>query len=304
VVLGFSILGDVMNESVFPAFARSWQQQSGEAVEVIASFVGSGTVTNQTIMGVPVDMVIVSLDLDAQRLVDAGRTSPDSWRSLPHAGVINRSPFVILVRAGNPKNIRDFGDLTAQGVRVVHPDPATSGAAMWSLAAEYGAGARASPADPQAGYKTLVGIWKNVVAKAASARSARTQFENGFGDALVTYEQEALAAVAEQPSQFEVVYPHSTILSEHRVVLIEPNIALHERERVHALAQFMWSEGAQRAFVAAGFRSVDDTLNAASPRLGEIVDPFLISDLGGWQRVKRDIVEGIWSARVLRELGQ
>ncbi|HEY6146420.1 MAG TPA: substrate-binding domain-containing protein, partial [Thermoanaerobaculia bacterium] len=126
VLYGFSILGDALNKGVFPEFQRDWQSKTGEHVELVSSFAGSGTVTNQILMGVPAEVALLSLELDALKLAAAGVIPKDSWKKLPHAGVVNRTPFVILVRRGNPRNIRDFQDLAAPGVGVVHPDPLTS----------------------------------------------------------------------------------------------------------------------------------------------------------------------------------
>ena len=300
----FSILGEVMNQDAFPAFQHAWQAKTGERVELVSSFAGSGTITNQLIMGVPGQMALLSLELDAERLADAGVTPPESWRQLPHQGVVNRTPFIILVRHGNPKGIRDFMDLARPGVQVVHPDPLTSGGANWAIIAEYGAGMRARPTDPNAGHELLLGIWRNVVAQAASARAARTQFENGFGDALITYEQEVLRDRARGRLKGEIIYPRSTISSEHTLVVIERNIDPEDRDLADAFVAFLWSEPAQRIFVEHGFRSVDDRLNAENPNFGKIADPFMIADFGGWKQAKREIVDSIWKNRVLRELGK
>ncbi len=304
VFYGFSILGDVMNQAIFPGFQKRWREQTGEEVEFISSFAGSGTVTNQLIMGVPADLALLSLELDAQRLADAGVTEPGSWRRLPHQGIVNRTPFVALVRPGNPKGIRDFADLARPGVGIVHPDPLTSGGANWAIVAEYGAGSRAAGGDSAAGEQLLAGIWKNVIAQAASARAARTQFENGFGDALITYEQEALRDRDLGRLDADIVYPERTILSEHTLVKIDRNVEPDEEALVDAFVDYLWSEEAQKAFVEYGFRSVDEALNAANPGFGRIADPFLITDFGGWKAAKQDIVDGIWKARVLPELGR
>lgn len=300
VVYGFSILEGVMTEGIFPAFEEDWHARTGQDVEVIGAFAGSGVVTSQIVMGVPAQVAVLALELDALRLVEAGRVLPDSWRSLPHSGVVNRTPFVLLVREGNPLNIRDFADLTRPGVAVVHPDPLTSGGAMWGVVAEYGAGLRSG--GPERGYEVLLGVWRNVVARASSARAARTQFEQGFGDALVIYEQDALRDVAGSGS--EVVVPHSTVLSEHTVVLVETNITEADRPIVDAFVDFLWSDEAQRIFVEHGFRSVNEELNALNPNFGHIADPFTIEDLGGWEYARDEIVDRVWRDRVLVELEQ
>ena len=303
VVYGFSILGEVMNEGVFPAFQAFWQEQHGEAVEFTDSFAGSGTITNQIILGVPAEVAILSLELDALRLEQAGRLPGPTWNELPHTGVLNRTPFVILVRPGNPKEIHDFADLARPGIGVIHPDPLTSGGAQWAILAEYGSALRRT-GDPEQAYQQLLGIWRNVVAQAASARAARTQFESGFGDALVTYEQEAIYDLGRGTLAAEIVYPASTILSEHIVVTLDRNIQPENEELIRAFGEFLWSEPAQEVFVAYGFRSVTDSLNAANPDFGVIEDPFTVADLGGWQQAKREIIDGVWKERVLEEIGQ
>jgi sulfate transport system substrate-binding protein len=300
VFYGFSILGEVMQKGIFPAFQKEWQTRTGQRVEFISSFAGSGTVRNQLIMGVPAEVALLSLELDAQQLVQAQVIPAQSWRGLPEHGVVNRTPFVILVRQGNPRGIRDFADLTRAGVQIVHPDPLTSGGANWAIVAEYGAGMRQSGGEPEAGRKLLAGIWANVVAQASSARAGRTQFEHGFGDALITYEQELLNDLAHGRLKGEIVYPRSTILSEHTLVVVPRNVPTRQRQLVAAFRDFLWSEQAQRIFVEHGYRSVREPLNAANPRFGKITDLFSIDDFGGWTKAKEDIVDGVWKTHVLR----
>jgi sulfate transport system substrate-binding protein len=297
-------LGEVMNEGIFPAFQAEWERRRGESLQFISSFAGSGTVTNQIILGVPAEVAVLSLELDARRLVKAGVLRGPSWRQLPNAGVLNRTPFIILVRPGNPKGIHDFSDLARPGIGVVHPDPLTSGGANWAIVAEYGAASRHSPDPTQAGYQLLLGIWRNVVAQAASARAARTQFENGFGDALITYEQEAIRDLARGRLRGKIIYPQSTISSEHTLVVLDKNISAEQHGLVEAFVAFLWGDQAQSIFVNFGYRSVNETLNAGNPLFGHIKDPFLISDFGDWRQAKREIVDAIWKNRVLPKIGQ
>jgi sulfate transport system substrate-binding protein len=299
VFYGFSILGEAMNEGVLPAFQKKWAADGHGPISFRTSFAGSGTITNQIALGAPAQLALLSLESDADRLADAKVIPADSWKKLPSGGVVNRTPFVILVRPGNPLAIRDFADLTRPGVKIVHPDPLTSGGANWAIVAEYGAGVRESKGDAAAGEALLAGVWRNVAAQAASARAARTQFENGFGDALITYEQEAAFDKARGRLKADVVYPKRTILSEHTLVVVDRNVHANEREAVDALARFLWSEEAQRIFVKYGFRSVRDELNANHPEFGRVEDPFLISDFGGWKRAKKEIVDEVWKQRVM-----
>ena len=300
VFYGFSILSEVMNAGIFPAFEKKWSADGHGQVLFRGSFAGSGTITNQIILGAPADLALLSLESDADRLADARVVPAESWMRLPEGGVVNRTPFVIFVRPGNPLRIRDFSDLTRPGVRIVHPDPLTSGGANWAIIAEYGAGFRESGGDAAAGEALLAGIWRNVAAQAASARAARTQFENGFGDALITYEQEAVYDRSRGRLKADVVLPRRTILSEHTLVVIGKNVHEPERAAVDAFVKYLWSEEAQSLFVRYGFRSVREDLNANHPEFSRIDDPFRIADFGGWRRAKKEIVDGIWKRRVMK----
>lgn len=307
VVYGFSILGDVFEHDLFPAFAAEWRARTGEDVELISAFAGSGTVTNQIVMGVPAEVAVLSLELDADRVAAAGATPPLSWRALPYEGVLVRTPLVIVVRRGNPLDIRGFADLERSGVRVVHPDPLTSGGALWAIMAEYGSAALtcgaplASEQAEQAGRTRLAGIWRNVVAQAASARAARTQFENGFGDALITYEQDVLDDVRSGRLEADIVYPQATIMSELTTVVVERNVRAPESKAVRAFVDWLWTPAAQSRFVARGFRSVLGGLDAQNPAFGRIEQPFYISAFGGWQAAQRQVIVDVWRRQVRGE---
>lgn len=301
VVYGFSILGEALEGGIFPAFQREWRSKTGQQVEFVSSFAGSGTITNQVILGVPAEVAILSLELDAFRLEDAGVLAGPTWQDLPHGGVLNRTPFIILVRPGNPLGVTDFADLARQEVGIVHPDPLTSGGAQWAILAEYGSivflGGDAAQAEAQ-----LLGIWQHVVAQASSARGARTQFEGGFGDVLITYEQEALYDLGRGRLEAEIVYPRSTILSEHIVVIPEKNVPTQDLPLIRAFTDFLWTDPAQRIFVEYGFRSVNLDLNAGHTEFGVIDVPFTVADLGGWKTARADIIQAIWKDRVLTAL--
>jgi ABC-type sulfate transport system permease component len=203
-------------------------------------------------------------------------TTASSTASVRHRGA-----------AGQPRH-RDF--LTSrEGIGVVHPDPATSGGANWSILAEYGAGVREAGGNAEAGERLLAGIWKNVVAQAASARAARAQFDQGFGDALVTYEQEPLWDRSRGKFRGEIVHPKRTILSEHTLVVIDKHIHPRDRAAVSRFTEVSLERRAQKIFVAYGFRSVREELNAANPAFGRIEDPFLVDAFGGWTQARRDV---------------
>jgi len=301
-VYGFSVMKESLEKAIFPGFAAKWKQEHGEEVKFTSSFAGSETVTNQILQGVRAQVAILSIERDVDRLQQGGAVTSD-WHARPHGGIVNKTPFVILVRKGNPKGIHDFGDLAKPGVKIIHPDPVSSGGAMWSLLAIYGSELIKSERetgqrDSNRAQQMLSAIWRNVISTPGSAREARTQFETGFGDALITYELEVLL-MKQAGAAVDGVIPEATILSEHPVAIIDRNVTANERPLVDAFVQYLWSEQAQAAFVKYHFRSVtDDALNTANPEFAQIKMPFTVKELGGWSRAYPDIIEHIWRDQV------
>ena len=301
-VYGFSIMKESLEKAIYPAFSAKWKAEHGLDVHFTSSFAGSETVTNQILQGVSADIAILSIERDVERLKSAGFIHTD-WRSLPHQGIINKTPFVILVAKGNPKGIHDFPDLAKPGVRLIHPDPVSSGGAQWSILAIYGSELMkstkdAGEADSARALQTLQAIWRNVKSTPGSAREARTQFELGYGDALVTYELEGLL-MKQAGANVELIVPRSTIFSEHPAVVIDRNVSAARRPVVDAFVQYLWSEDAQRAFVQYHFRSItDDRLNDANPQFAKIELPFSIDYFGGWPRAYPEIIEKVFRDQV------
>src|SRR6266496_1721110 len=134
---GYSIMKESLEKDIYPAFAAKWKQEHGQDIHFTSSFAGSETVVNQILQGVKAQIAILSIERDAQRLKDKGFVTSD-WHALPQKGIVNKTPFVILVRKGNPKSIHDFNDLAKPGIKLIHPDPVSSGGAQWSILAIYG----------------------------------------------------------------------------------------------------------------------------------------------------------------------
>ena len=300
---GFSIMKEVLEKEIYPAFAAKWKaEHSGEELSFNSSFAGSETVTNQILQGTPADIAILSIERDAQRLKEGAFVIAD-WRSLPAQGIVNKTPFVIIVRKGNPKGIRDFPDLAKPGIRLIHPDPVSSGGAQWSILAIYGSELKKSQTDSteqdkSRALQTLRSIWRNVKATPGSAREARTTFELGNGDALITYELEGLL-MKEANAPIEIVMPRSTIFSEHPAVVIDKNVSGDKRQIVDAFIQYLWSDEAQQAFVKFHFySSTNETFNQANTGFGRIELPLTIDYFGGWDRAYPEVIEKIFRDQV------
>lgn len=297
---GYSVIEEVCERGIFPAFKDQWKQVGGEDVQLISSFASLGQITSDLSRGAPADLAILSAEVGLQELADAGVISLNRQARLPHSGILGHTPVIIAVRPGNPLNIRDFEDLARPGVEVIQPDPATSGSALWVLLAEFGAGQRRSGRWNDGG-DLLVGIARNVTTKAGSALDARMLFEKGMGDALVTLEQDALYSRRNRSLDADLVYPRSTIVSEPCLVVIERGIEPRNQREVDALVQFLWSERAQRIFAEYGYRGIETGMTETDSTFQRIEDPFRIEDFGGWKHAKREVIDGVWRNRVLRE---
>lgn len=302
---GFSIMKESLEKGIYPGFAAKWKQSHGQDVRFTSSFAGSETITNQILQGVNADIAILSIERDVMRLRDGGFVTAD-WRAHPYKGIVNKTPFVILVRQGNPKGIRDFADLAKPGVAIIHPDPVSSGGAQWSVLAIYGSeliksAKESGEADKARALQTLQAIWRNVKSTPGSAREARTQFETGFGDALITYELEGLLMKQSNKTPVEMITPKSTIFSEHPAVVIDKNVPASKRALVDAFMQYLWTDEAQQAFVQFHFYSVtNNAFNEANKAFGHIEMPFTIDYFGGWEKAYPEVIEQIFRDQVQR----
>ncbi|MBS1809591.1 MAG: sulfate ABC transporter substrate-binding protein [Acidobacteria bacterium] len=301
-VYAFSVMKEPLEKDIFPAFQKEWASHTGQQVKFSASFAGSEMVTNQIISGVPADVAIVAIERNARRLRTFGATKTD-WHAFPYEGIINQSPIVIVVRKGNPKKIKDFPDLAQPGIKLIHPDPISSGGAQWSLLAIYcselvKSEKETGKRDEQKAYNLLFGVWKNVIATPESARQARTQFESGFGDALITYELEALQ-MKDRKTPVEIIIPRATIFTDHTIVMIDRRMPQAKRELVDAFIKYLWSEEAQKAFVKHHFRGItDEMMNDVEAKFGKVELPFTVEDFGGWQNAYPQIIENVWKYKV------
>jgi len=301
-VYAFSIMKESLEKDIYPAFAAKWKAEHGEDVTFNSSFAGSETVTNQILQGAPADVAILSIELDVERLIKAGHV-PTDWWVTAQRGIVNKTPFVILVRPGNPLGIKDFADLGKPGLKLIHPDPVSSGGGQWSILSIYGSELKKSEmetgkSDPVRALSTLKTIWANVISTPGSAREARTQFETGYGDALITYELEGLL-MKQAGAPVDIVVPKATIFSEHPGVVVDRNVTPEERDLVYAFRNFLWSEDAQKAFVRNSFRSsTDDALNEGNAQFVNIEIPFTVHYFGGWEKAYPDVIEKVFRDQV------
>jgi sulfate transport system substrate-binding protein len=291
---------EAYGKAIIPAFQKAWKQKTGRDLEFNESYQASGAQARAILGGFEADVAALSLEADIER-VAAEKLIRHDWKARPHGGMVTTSVVVLAVRRGNPKNIRDWADLTRPGVSVLTPDPKTSGGALWNINAIYGAALRGYAGVPKGDAAAAEGflrdVFRNVSIMDKGARESITTFEKGVGDAAITYENEVL--VARQAGQtYEYVIPRSTILIQNPVALVDASVDKHgSREAAEAFVGFLWTPEAQRAYAQYGLRPVDpDVAREVESRFPKVEDLWTIEDLGGWPKVLEEIYGpgGVW----------
>jgi len=287
---------DATTKEILPAFKKYYKEKFGKDVDISASFAGSGTLKNQILGGAPVQVAILSSELYLDQLKEKGLISSD-WKTNPNKGTVIKSVIIFVTRKDNPKGLRTYQDLARPGVKVLHASPDTSGGAQWAIFAIYGAGANLKNltfAPEDEGVKLLSAVGKNVIAQPESARQTFVQFDAGFGDAIVTYENEALLEKA-KGRDYAISVPKKTIETEWKVARIDKNIRPEQEHAVGEFIKFLYAAEAQRTYAKYGFRAVDARVEKEfHAKYAKVAEPFTVDDLGGWQKARKNVIENAW----------
>lgn len=299
---GYTTPREAYGKAVIPAFQKYWKEKTGQEVEFQESYQGSGAQSRAIIGGFEADITALSLEGDIDKIADAGLITHD-WKAKPNRAMVSTSVVVIAVRPGNPKGINDWSDLARSGLNVLTPDPKTSGGAQWNINAIYGAALRGfagvAKDDKAAAHEFLKSVLRNVSIMDKGARESITNFEKGVGDAAITYENEVLVS-RKSGQNYDYVVPHSTILIENPIALIDKYVDKHGvREVAEAFVNFLWTQDAQRGYAQYGLRPVVPTAVGAD-LLGQfpsVPDLWKVDYLGGWKKVADEIYgpQGVYS---------
>src|SRR5690554_5514088 len=231
------------------AFSKYWQAETGQSVNVRQSHGGSGSQARAVIDGLDADVVTLALayDVDALRQHDL---IPENWQSrLANNSSPYTSTIVLLVRKGNPKNIKDWDDLVRDDVEVITPNPKTSGGARWNYLAAWGYALKQNGGDEEKAYEFVRKLFANVPVLDPGARGATNTFvQRGLGDVFIAWENEAYLSVEQLgKGEFEIVVPSVSILAEPPVTVVDKNVDRKgTREVAEAYLQYLYSEEAQR----------------------------------------------------------
>jgi sulfate transport system substrate-binding protein len=279
--------------SLIPAFQAT---SEGKGASFSQSYGPSGDQSRAVVAGLKADVVNFSLEPDVARLVKAGLVSP-SWNQNATHGFVTNSVAVIIVRKGNPKHITGWSDLVKPGMGVVTPNPFTSGSARWNIMAAYGAQIKEGKSQAQA-QAYLTSLFHNVVSQDSSARNALQTFLAGRGDALIDYENEAIAD-QKKGSPIEYVIPKDTILIQNPIAILSSGNTAEAQKFVN----YLLSPAGQKIWAQKGYRPVIE--GVASP--SQFPTPpglFTIDSLGGWKAVGKQFFETEGSPGIVTKIEQ
>jgi sulfate transport system substrate-binding protein len=277
-LVGFSIL-EQANKQVIADFNKT---SAGSGVTFKQSYGASGDQSRAVLGGQKADIVHLSLEPDVQKLVDE-KLVASSWKDNANKGILTQSVVVMVVRKGNPKGIKTWDDLVKPGVKIITPNPASSGSAKWNILAAYGhvLANGGSAADASA---YLTKFFKNVAALPGSGRDATTAFQGGNGDVLLSYEYEAILA-RQSGADFDYVVPDEDLLIQNPGA-----VTTDASSKAKAFLKFLTGKKAQTDYAEEGFRPLDSSIKPEVKGANDPSDPFptppklltIDKDFGGW----------------------
>ena len=272
------------------AFAKYWKAKTGDVVTVKASHGGSGKQARSVIDGLEADVVTLALAYDIDAIADKGLLATDWQKKLKGNSAPYTSTIVFLVRKGNPKNLKDWGDLIKPGVGVITPNPKTSGGARWNYLAAWGYELKKTKSEAKA--KDFVGrVYGNVPVLDSGARGSTVTFaERGQGDVLLTWENEAHLALKEFGTEkFDIVYPPSSVYAEPPVAVVDKNVNKKgTRSVAQAYVEYLYSDEGQDIAGRNFYRPTDAKAAAKYAKQFPKINLFKIDDLfGGWSQAQK-----------------
>lgn len=276
-------------ESYNKIFQEHWKEETGQDVDVIQSHGGSGKQALEVINGLQADVVTLALEYDINAIQDAGMIDEGWKEELPDDSAPYTSTIVFLVRKGNPKNIQDWDDLIRDDVDVITPNPKTSGGARWNYLAAWAYAQKAYNNQEDKMEEFIKKLYQNVLVLDSGARSATTSFvENGQGDVLIAWENEAFLSVQDDPDEFEIINPSISVLAQPSVAVVHEVAENRGTEDIaKEYLNYLYSDDAQRIAAENYYRPVnEEILKEYSDVFDLTMELKMIDDFGGWQEVQ------------------
>lgn len=269
-------------------FCEYWKEKNGQEVIVTQSHGGSGSQARSVIEGNEADVVTLALAHDITAIEEAGLIRNGWSEQFGSDSAPYTSTIVFLVHKGNEKDIQDWDDLIREGVEVITPNPKTSGGACWNFLAAWAYQQARDENDEKQIKAFMKQLYQNVLVLDSGARGATNTFvENGQGDVLIAWENEAYLAMEEYPGQYEIVTPSVSILAQPSVAVVDSNVEEHgTREIAEAYLEYLYSDEAQRLAGENYYRPSNEMiLQEFSDQFDLDMNLVSIDDFGGWNKV-------------------
>ena len=274
------------------AFAKYWKAQTGDTVTVQQSHGGSGAQARAVIDGLDADVVTLAVEADIDAIAkESGRIVPDWKAKLPNGSTPYTSTIVLVVRKGNPKDIKDWDDLVKPGVKVITPNPKTSGGARWNYLAAWAYADQKFGHDQQKDKDFVGAIFKNVPVLDTGARASTTTFaQRGIGDVLISWENDTFLAQKDVGGdQLQIVYPSLSIRALPPVAVVDKNVDKHGTRKVaEAYLNYLYAPEGQKIAAANFYRPIHpENVDAKDLARFQNVPLVDISDpLFGWAKAQ------------------
>jgi sulfate transport system substrate-binding protein len=274
-----------------PLFAARWKAKTGADLTINQSHGGSGKQARSVIDGLEADVVTLALAHDIDAIAAHGELLPPDWQGkLPHNSSPYTSTIVFVVRAGNPKGIKDWGDLVKDGIQVITPNPKTSGGARWNYLAAWAWAAKQHGGDQDKAKEFVRALFANVPVLDTGARAATTTFaQRGLGDVFLSWENEAHLIAREFPGKTEIIYPSLSILAEPPVAVVEKTAAKRGTSAAaRAYLEFLYTPEAQDIIGKHFYRPRDAAAAAKYAKLFPAIELVTIDGaFGGWAKAQK-----------------
>jgi sulfate/thiosulfate-binding protein len=272
-------------------FAEKWKAEHGETLKIEQSHGGSGKQARSVLDGIPADVVTLALSLDVEMLHKQRGLLPADWqKKLPHNSSPYTSTIVFVVRKGNPKGIKDWGDLVKPGTQVITPNPKTGGAPRWCYLAGWAWARRAYGHDEVKAQEYISALYANVPVLDSGARGSTTTFaQRNIGDVLLSWENEAHLINKEFPGQTEIVYPSVSILAEPSVAVVEENARSRGTLEVSkAYLEFLYTKEGQDLAGKHFYRPRDPEIaEKYADRFPKLELVTIDEEFGGWEAAQK-----------------
>jgi sulfate/thiosulfate transport system substrate-binding protein len=273
------------------SFAKYWKAKTGQDVKINQSHGGSGKQARSVIDGLAADVVTLGLAGDVDALVTQGKLlAPDWEKRLPNNSAPYTSTIIFVVRKGNPKKIKDWGDLARDGVGVVTPNPKTSGGARWNYLAGYAWALKQPGGSDKTAQDFLRKVYKNAPVLDTGARASLTTFaQRNIGDVFISWENEAFLALKEfGADKFEIVIPSVSILAEPSVAVVDKVVLKHGTKAVaEEYLKYLYTKEGQEIIARNYYRPRDAQVAAKYANQFPKINLLSIKDFGGWTKAQQ-----------------